>query len=86
MALASMTITLDPKLKAMVDKTAAEQHVSVEDLLRHYLEALATLRLQPVDVASLPLITKRTRGILPAISDEAREQIIDKHRRKKYGK
>jgi hypothetical protein len=78
----ALTIQIDDELMARAGKLAAARQMTVAAMLERLLRVLAE---SPLARNDLPPLTREALGVLPTMSDEQAEQILDEERTRKYG-
>lgn len=81
-SMSTVTLELDDELLARARQLAAARNMTVSEMLQRLLHILAE---PPVRRADLPPLTRQALGMLPSITDERVQQILDEERLHKYG-
>jgi hypothetical protein len=80
--MSTVTIEVDDDLFARATQLAAARKMSVPDMLGRLLRVAAGSPLEP---RAIPPLTRQALGMLPAMSDEQVERLLDEERVRKFG-
>jgi hypothetical protein len=83
MARLNLTLQVDDETLSRAERSAAAAGKSVPEMLESFLKVLA---LPALEHGELPPVTRRLVGILPAMSDEEVERVLDEERERKHGR
>jgi hypothetical protein len=78
--MATLTVIVDDELLQKAERLAAARKTTVPAMVERLLQVLS----QPAP-GELPPATGRAYGMLPSMSDEEVERVLDEERTKKYG-
>ncbi len=78
----TVTIEVDDDLFARVRRMAEVRRMTVSEMLERLLRVAAAPPLQP---SELPPLTRQALGMLPPMSDEQAERVLDEERTRKHG-
>jgi antitoxin component of RelBE/YafQ-DinJ toxin-antitoxin module len=77
-----VTIQVDDDLLARAQQLAAARKMTVSEMLERVLRVVAA---PPLNRSQLPPATRQALGMLPPMSDEVVERVLDEERMRKYG-
>jgi len=78
----TLTIEVDDDLLARARELAAARNMTVAEMLQRLLRTAAAPPLRRDD---LPQLTRQALGMLPPMTDEQADHILDEQRSRKYG-
>ena len=78
----TVTIQVDDDLLARARQLADARKMTVSEMLERLLRVVAA---PPLNRNDLPPLTRQALGMLPAMSDEEVERVLDEERMRKYG-
>ena len=78
----TVTIEVDDDLFARARRMAEVRKMTVSEMLERLLRVAAAPPLQP---SELPPLTRQALGMLPPMTDEQVERILDEQRTRKHG-
>ena len=79
----TLTIQVDDDLLARARQLADARKITVAEMLERLLRVVAA---PPLDRSQLPPATRQALGMLPPMSDEEVERVLDEERMRKYGR
>ena len=78
----TLTVTVDDDLLQRAERLAAARNMTVAEMVERLLRVVAQPPPRPEE---LPPNTRRAYGMLPRMSDEEVERVLDEERMRKYG-
>jgi hypothetical protein len=80
--MATLTVVVDDELLRKAERLAAARKTTVPAMVERLLQVIS----QPAPSRDdLPPATRRAYGMLPSLSDDEVERILDEERTRKYG-
>jgi hypothetical protein len=81
--MSTLTIEVDDDLYARARQLAAARKMTVAEMLERLLRVAAD---RPPAKSELPPITRQVVGLLPSMTDEEAERVLEEERTRKFGK
>ncbi|MBN2578405.1 MAG: ribbon-helix-helix protein, CopG family [Pirellulales bacterium] len=80
--MSTITIEVDEELLARARQLADAREMTVPEMLERLLRVMSQ---PPMRRSDLPPLTRQALGMLPPMTDEQVEKILDEERTRKYG-
>ena len=80
--MSSVTIQVEDDLLARARELAAARQMTVAEMLQRLLSVIAA---PPLNRDTLPPLTRQALGMLPPMTDDEVDQVLDNERMRKYG-
>ena len=81
--MSTLTIEVDDDLFARARQLAAARKMTIAEMLEPLLRVAAGA---PLTASELPPVTRQALGMLPPMTDEQVDRVLDEERMRKYGK